>query len=327
MSGQELSNYSMGDKPTDFRSAETFLSAYEVDLADKLTLFRQNLENDRTADVISHCFTFQGDCLENIYLPKQVEQLTRRHGRLNKTVIECAFLDNCGGSSFEMRMEFSDGDSQNSAWLTVARPYNYSSISSSEDVVIIQNKDNATQSVGEYKINAFTNQEFNRCLGSLVYSSPLIQQSVFDQFDWHKENYALMTENFKHVAEKTWSNHEYILTDDTGGYAGSLSYYHMGDDLSEIRLSRVTNLNASVYGNSLRFEEKTVELSLPLAKGSMIELFEHSFVDGASNTQLCIPVESDYLMAIDFIKDQLKQIRSVPLEQFDDESTQPFDDF
>lgn len=325
MNASELPGFGAKEQPIRSESPEAFLGTYEIDLIDKLNFLRLSLENDRSPDVMSYCFTFQDEELADMYLPEQVKQLEKRHGQLASAIVECSYLDNCGGSSFELRMKFCDND-KNTAWLTVTRPYNHGSTSNYEDTVAVHHQNPVAQTELSYHLEAFTAQEFNRCLGSLVYNSPLISPSVFDQFDWHNDDYFIMTENFKHAAKKTWSNHEYLLTDNEGGYAGSLSYFKTGDDVSEIRLSRVANYEAYVTGNGLTYNEKLVELSLPLSRLSEIELLEHSITENSSSTQICMPVESDYQTALAFIEDQLSSIKEVQTESFNDEKTQPLDD-
>lgn len=325
MNGRELSDFNTGEHPSNSSNPNTFLGSYEVDLADKLNQFRLALENDRVADTMSHCFTFQSESLDDVYLPDQVRQLEKRHGQLQSVIVECSYLKESSGSSFELRMEFCD-QNENSTWLTVVRPYSTPRDMCHHDTVSLIAKNQTMVGGRSYQIDAFTPQEFNRCLGSIVYNSPHISQSVFDSFDWHQDDYTIMTDNFSHVANSSWSGHEYLLSDSDGGYAGSLQYFKASGDVSEMRLSRIDHQHASVNGNDLHYEEKTVELSLPLASGSSIELFEHSSLDGSTSTQICLPVESDYRTAMEFINDQLNCIQSVSLESFNDETTQPFDD-
>ncbi len=325
MTKHELSNSNGEDFSNTMFNPNLQLSSAEMDLADKLSIFRMTLENDRAADSVSHCFTFRHNNLAEIFLPLQVKQLESRHGTLSNLNIETHYLNGCDGISYELRIEFIDRSNQ-STWLTVSRPYNDSEQSPHHDVVSLVGGNQFVEGKQSYVVDAFTLQEFNRCLGSLLFCSPHINQSAFDFYDWYHDNYFVMTDNFSQVADKFWSHHEYLLPDHQGGLAGLLSYFKNDDDISEIRLSRIVQQEAAVYGNHTQYFEKTLEMSLPLSHSSQIELFEHSIRDKEAHTQVCIPTESDYSAALDFVNEQLNGIKNMPVEKFDDETIQPLDD-
>lgn len=325
MSGSELSNFDADEYRDGTTSQEVFLTSTELELADRINIFRLALENDRSADTMSHCFTFNKEDIKEIYLSDHVKQLEKRHGDLHTVIVETHYLSQSSGISFELRMEFLD-NLQKSTWLSIIRPYNASENNIHNDVVSLSVGNESVKNNQSYEINAFTSKEFNRCLGSIVYSSPQIDQSIFDSYNWHQDNYVVMTDNFRHAANSTWSHYEYFLSDIQGGHAGLLSYFKTNEDVSEIRLSKIIKQDAEVYGQHMNYSEKMIEMSLPLVRSSFIELLEHSIENGCTTTQIRIPTKADYTSALDFVNQQIDHIKSIQIERFNDETTQPFED-
>lgn len=320
-----MPDFDFNQSSPDTAAHEVFMGAYEIDLTDKLNLLKSTLENDRPADAISHTFTFRRESLDDIYLPDQVRNLEKRHGQLNSVILVCCNLKDCGGISFEMRMEFCE-PGKSSTWLSVVRPYSNQSHAGNSDLVTPLGINNSVEGGGSYEIKAFTRQQFNRCLGSIVYNSPRINQSVFDDYDWHANDYMVMTDNFQSVADTAWCNYEYFLDNYEGGYAGSLNYFKLEDEVTEIRLSRVTMQDVYMQGReNMHYREKTVEISASLNR-SGVHLFEHNYKDGYSSTHVTEPDESDYRAFFDFIDWQMDDVQQIQVEVFDDDTTQPFED-
>lgn len=327
MSGSEIPDFNTSPTEAETTTPENLLAAYEVDLADKLELFKQTLDSDRQADVILHTFNFRNAELPyKIFVPPHIRKAAKQFGRLDSVDLECSFLKGSGGTTFSLQFEFCD-DQNDITRITVERPYNYNLTQSEhQDIVSTTLEDENGRPIETDTIRPFNFKQFNRCLASLVYSGPNIKLSLFDSFDWHNEDFDTMADNFMSVADYTTSSYEYLLDDEQGGLAGSFSYETFNDTMASLQLYRLDRQHIDAGPDDIRLFEDAIETTIAPINSHRMTFCKHSRVNEQYSQEMFNPNASDFVAMFDFIDKQIQAVEPTQIEAFDDDSTQPPED-
>lgn len=274
-------------------------------LKQKIVELKDTLKQTRDVDVMSHSLTFNGDKIAGVYIPDGIHSLIRQYGPINGIIVNCSYLSGTE-TSLEILFEFSDELEDESSYLSIQRPYNYTSGAGDYDYVY---NDRFDEESPVSSIRPLSWKELNRCLASLIINNPDSTVSTFDAHDWRTESYENLTKNLGDAASYSSSVHEYLLTDSEGGPAGSFNEEEVGGPTVETRLYRIVNQNVDVSseGNP-SYYEKAIETSVD-KRGEMI-FCEHAYFDERYATSMLMPIELDYQATYDFIDRQVQAVRA-----------------
>ena len=312
MNGQELPPFHAEAPVAETATQEVQAELLRTETSEKLHLLRDTLYEQRRPDVMSYTFSFYGEALDNdsVYIPDAVHRLASDYGELDSIEVQCSYLADSGGTSFDIYFEFyNDDEESDSVCLHVERPYNYKPHVNSVDRVYPDRDEEFIERNVLEKVAAVPPRELSRCLTSLIYNSPNTTPSVLDAFDWSAKDFDKTTDHFKDVANYYSGNHEYILTDSLGGPAGSLSYETVKGDVTDVRLYRVDKLEIDWSpGGNLGYVEKAIITTLEA--GGNVYSYEYNVIDDDDYSN---DIEINYSAEHGFIDEQIALLNPLPL--------------
>lgn len=338
MSGADIPKFSH-EEPDPSSRPDVFMGLYELDVSDKLQALQKALDSDRRADFVSYRFGFydQGT-LDTIQVPEQIASLEKRYGSLTSIAVECTSPIDCDAISFDVSFDFRDNnrDDNQIARLTVKRPFDYVPDQDAYDEITLcvpeefEDDDNEEESyVSIEHITPMSRSEFNCLLASLVYRSDNISIDAFSSFNWHSESFEKTIANFNCVAEYTIRNEEFLVKDDTNGLAGVVRVNHYDDTITDIQLDRITNHDMFIdTDGNFCYEKRLIETWVTPSADPTISFWScEERGDDDPVWEEMTPKIDDYNATITFIESQLRRIHPTQLEQFDDDTTQPPEDY
>ena len=279
-------------------------------LKQKITDFKDTLERTRDVDVMSHSLTFKDEQLAGMYIPDGVHSLVRQYGQINGIIVDSSYLKGTE-TSLEILFEFSDDLEEESSYLSIRRPYNYTPRADGYDYVY---DDRFDEESPINSIRPLSWKELNRCLASLIINNPDSTVSTFDAHDWYTESYENLTKILGNAASYSSSVHEYLLTDSEGGPAGSLNEERVSGKTVETRVYRIVEQNIDVNSEGTpSYYEKAIETSVD-KRGEMI-FCEHAYFDERYATNMLMPIELDYQATYDFIDRQTQVVAEVAKDE------------
>ena len=284
----------------------------DIELIEKLLLLKETLDSHKQADAISYSFKFYGDNLECVYLPDTVHELTQQYGQIDSVEVACNYLEAAGGTSVVVVFGMYDEASNDTTFLKLDRPYNYTPHKLNSDQLYRDDPDEEALSKGVHPINE---RDLNRCLASLVYGNPDINIAAFDTFSWVDSNFTKLVDDLKETANDYLGEHEFIFTDSEGGPAGVFGYQDQDGVIIDIEIYRVLlqHVDISPAGNP-GYYEKSVGVSVDLDDPAHPPIFrEHRYVDEGRTLKAIEREDFDYYTAFDFIDQQIAASDPLPL--------------
>lgn len=337
MSGADIPKFSHEhDTSADTSRPEIFTGLYDLDLADKMQELKSALDNDRRADRASYTFGFYDDrSLEQVYLPPQARTLLERCGPLNSISLDCASPNDYDALSFTVSLDFKNDEGM-STRLVVDRPFDYKKDEDSYDTVIInladecdEDGDSDTANYHEY-MTPISRDDFNRLLASLVYKGgDNISIEAFSALNWHNEDFERTIKNFHYASDCSTSYEEYLLTSEKGELSGALRVHSYDETVTDIQLDRIIEHDAFIdeQGN-LHYSKRIVEAWVTPVGDPTTSFWtcaEHN--DDQLVWEELDLATTNYSTTINFIDIQLRTIQPPHIVSFDDDTTQPPEDY
>lgn len=287
-----------------------YLATPSDTLKSKVRELSDLLEAARLPDVMNYSFTFHGETLDGMYIPEDVHKLIKQYGLIDEVTVECSYMEGTG-TSFYIQFEMYDENTEESHFLDIERAYNYAQ--GAQDYDYVYTYDHSDAKTMANNIRPITPRDLNRCLASLICNDAEMNASALDAHNWRASDYEHLIAHLVDAASYHSSSHEYLLTDEASGTAGTYSYEEVNGEIVEFNLYRITvyNVDVSPMGNP-GYYKKAIEASISEHDGKTEAYFrEHTYMDDRYSGKTLTPSDADYRSAYDFIDIQSAQLRAL----------------
>ena len=293
-------------EPNEDNLPEELKTRLDGELSVKLIDMLDKLESKRNPDSIRHDFTFHGDSLRALYVPKELHAAIARYGQIDEVTISTSQLEATKSQPADMVIRFELSSDVDDATYYIYVNHQVGMAPAHYKPNHVYDELGAISGSIVDDVPAVNSREINRIVGSLINNSPAMHESAYDKQPWLNTKYFQLTDKLVDASSYYEASGEYVLTDAEGGPAGYYGFTEADGDMVERYIYHIDvhHIDISANGN-LGYYEKGVEVVIDNSEAKRTTTFvEHVTKDDTYESNIKVPSAEDYEVTFAFIAEQ-----------------------